>query len=279
MQPIVALLTDFGPSEYVGQMKGVLLRLAPQARLVDLCHTVEPQAIPEGAWLLWTSYRHFPPGTLFLAVVDPGVGTDRPAVAVQSRNYRWVGPDNGLLYPAVAEDGLVAAVRLPVHQDASPTFHGRDVFAPAAGRWAAGAELGSLGAAVPGLEVRLDLSAVDGVGEVVRVDAFGNLITTLRPPDVAAQAGGSPTWLRVRLETQGPREVRVRLVRTYGAARPGELVAVVGSAGTLELSVVGGSAARALGVRRGARVAVHSEPPGREPSAGAADATGGAGGA
>ena len=274
--PLIVLLTDFGESEYVGQMKGVLARHCPHARVVDLCHTISPQAVREGAWVLWASYRHFPSGTLFLAVVDPGVGTDRPAVAVESRSYRWVGPDNGLLYPAVTEDGLVRAVRLAVPPQASPTFHGRDVFAPAAGRWAAGESLEALGIPLEQPLVPLHFPTEGGRGEVVRVDRFGNLVTTLPlpyPPErleggAGDEVGWEP-WLEVSFE--GSKAVRLRLVRTYGLGRPGELVAVVGSSGTLELAVVGGSAAERLGVRVGTWLTVGQTEPGPRP----ADTTGG----
>ncbi|HEY8486923.1 MAG TPA: SAM-dependent chlorinase/fluorinase [Limnochordales bacterium] len=273
---VVALLTDFGDSEYVGQMKGVLARLCPRAQVVDLCHTISPQAVREGAWVLWTSYRHFPPGTIFLAVVDPGVGTDRPAVAVQTRRYRWVGPDNGLLYPAVEEDGLVRAVRLPVPPGASPTFHGRDLFAPAAARWACGEPLEALGTELGQPLVPLSFPARAGSGEVVRVDRFGNLVTTLPVPMLPAFAGppGSPgsgapqpgevpeRWLLVYFEEErSSSPIRVRLVSTYGRGRPGELVAVVGSSGTLELAVVGGSAAERLAVRPGTLFRVEAASP------------------
>ena len=274
--PLIVLMTDFGESEYVGQMKGVLARHCPHARVVDLCHSISPQAVREGAWVLWTSYRHFPPCTLFLAVVDPGVGTDRPAVAIESRSYRWVGPDNGLLYPAVTEDGLARGVRLAVPPQASPTFHGRDVFAPAAGRWAAGESLESLGTPLEQPLVPLHFPTEGGRGEVVRVDRFGNLVTTLPLPYAperlaSAAAGGLDPWLEVSFEGAGAGTARVRLVRTYGLGRPGELVAVVGSSGTLELAVVGGSAAERLGVRAGSWLAVREPEPGTGPADGAGE--------
>lgn len=274
---LVALLTDFGESEYVGQMKGVLAGLWPGGPVVDLCHTITPHDVREGAWVLWTSYRHFPAGTLFVAVVDPGVGTDRPAVAVESRRYRWVGPDNGLLYPTVQEDGFVRAVELPVPPQASPTFHGRDLFAPAAGRWAAGEDLEALGNPRGGLSVPLAFPQEEGRGEVVRVDRFGNLVTTLPVPTLPCPGG----WLGLRLEPPGGGpgvRVRMRLLRTYGEGDAGELVAVVGSSSTLEVSVVGGSALHRLGAGAGWRVTVEQAPAASGPSDGGGEGDGGPGG-
>lgn len=256
--PLIAILTDFGADEYVGVVKGVVASLWPAARFVDLCHSVSPQGVREGAWILLQSYRYFPEGTLFLAVVDPGVGTPRPAVAVESRRYRWVGPDNGLLYPAVEDDGGGRIVNLPVPPWASRTFHGRDVFAPAAGRWAAGAPLESLGEPrrEPLLALRFYRRAL--CGEIVRVDRFGNLVTPLTP---RWGAGAPPRAAAVALLRRQGRvwraaapPVPARWVGTYGEAAPGELVVLVGSAGTLEVSRVGGSAAEALGARSGDRL-------------------------
>ena len=256
--PLVALLTDFGSSEYAGVLKGVIASIWKDARVVDLCHAVAPQDVREGAWILWTSYRYFPPGTLFLAVVDPGVGTARAAVAVESRRYRWVGPDNGLLYPAVEDDGEPRIVNLPVPPEASSTFHGRDVFAPAAARWAAGAPLESLGQWRREPLVPLRFYRRRRCGEIVRVDPFGNLITPLPPPAGAPEPPGQAQvavlrksggrWRRVGAS------VRAGWVRTYGDAPQGALVVLVGSAGTLEVARVGGSAAEALGARRGDRL-------------------------
>lgn len=256
--PLIALLTDFGLSEYVGVLKGVIASLWEDARIVDLCHTVRPQDVREGAWILRTTYRYFPPGTLFVAVVDPGVGSDRAAVAVESRHYRWVGPDNGLLFPAVEDDGGLRVVNLPVPPEASNTFHGRDVFAPAAARWAAGTPLESLGEARLAPLVPLRFYHTSRRGEVVRVDAFGNLVTPVPPPQDAGQPG-RPVTVALLRRSEGRwrrvgRPVTARWVRTYADAPDGTLVVLVGSAGTLEVSRVAGSAAEVLGARSGDRL-------------------------
>src|SRR5690606_665442 len=150
-------------------------------KIIDLFHEVTPYAVREAAWILLAHRRSFPEGTVFLAVVDPGVGTRRQAVAVGTRaGYYYVGPDNGLLYPAASADGEPRAVALQVPGDASPTFHGRDVFAPAAARLAGGCPLEELGPPVP-LEHRLLFHLRGREGEIVRIDRFGNVITNLPP--------------------------------------------------------------------------------------------------
>ena len=240
MRP-VALLTDFQDSEYVGVMKGVLLREAPGASVVDLFHGVTPQAVREGAWVLSVTYTNFPHGTVFLAVVDPGVGGSRRGVAVWTRHYAFVGPDNGLLYPSAIADGLLRAVALDVPSAASSTFHGRDVFAPAAAAVACdrsieGPEISDL---VP-LEFHLDQRE----GEVVRIDPFGNITTNLLP------VAGRTTY-RMRLDRLS---AELPWVPTYSAAPEGELVVVTGSAGTLEIAIKNKSAETKLAPELGQRV-------------------------
>lgn len=240
---LVALLTDFGVSEYVGVMKGIILDLCPRAVLVDLCHAVPPQDVRQGAWLLLANYHHFPAGTIFLCVVDPGVGTERQPVAVRTRRYQWVGPDNGLLWPAVHDDGAAWAVRLAVPENASPTFHGRDVFAPATARLAAGARLEALGAPAR-LTVPLTFHRHGREGEIVRIDSFGNAVTNLPPlPDRRRYAADG-----ARLPPELP------WFANYAQAPPETLFLVIGSAGTLELSVKNGSAAERCSLRASVRL-------------------------
>lgn len=245
MNRVIALLTDFGPSEYVGVLKGVLLAQAPGAALVDLTHDVSPQCVREGAWLLLHSYRWFPRGTVFLAVVDPTVGTARAAVAVRTRSYFFVGPDNGLLYPAAEEDGICEVAALAVPADASRTFHGRDVFAPAAARLAAGEPLRSLGAPHASLAA-LSLRPDGREGEVVRIDRFGNCITNLPPLPGRTEYRA---WIeRGRLPTVLPWRP------TYAAAGPEPLFVTESSYGTLEIAARNTSAQALVQTAVGARV-------------------------
>lgn len=252
MARIVTLLTDFGLADaYVGVMKGVLLGIAPEARLVDLCHEVPPQDVPAGAFLLMTSFAYFPAGTVHLAVVDPGVGTTRRIVAVHAGGHTFVGPDNGLLRWAVDRAGgavqAVAVENLAFRlARLSTTFHGRDVMAPAAAHLAAGTPLASLGPPVSRLagdpfpEPQRAQSRL--AGHVIYVDRFGNCITNLPapPPDLLAATQTAPV-----VEVAGR---RLPLLRTYGEAPPGQAIAVTGSSGFVEVAVRTGSAERKLGI-------------------------------
>lgn len=242
---LIVLLTDFGWGHYVGVMKGVILNLCLGARIVDLDHEISPHNVREGAWRLLTSYRYFPRGSIFLAVVDPGVGTTRQALAAKAGGYFFVGPDNGLLYPAVAEAGLVEAVALPIPPEASRTFHGRDVFAPAAARLAGGWPLKRLG--VPtSIQCPLEFRLCGRRGEVVAVDRFGNVITNLPPLP-------GKNYYRVSLSRGGTQYFQAELPAfpTYAAAPEGVAFLIVGSNGTLEISVNRGSAADLLRVQPG----------------------------
>lgn len=255
MTAIVTLLTDFGAADgYVAELKGVLLARAPGVTLVDVTHDVPPGDVPAGAYLLGRTWRTFPEGTVHLAVVDPGVGSARRALAAEAGGQRFVAPDNGLLSRAL-EGRPVRAVALPVPPGASPTFHGRDVFAPAAARLALGVPLAELGAPVrdPILltKPRLERRGTDLVGEVVHVDRFGTLVTSL-PGDGVDLEG------TVRIAGRG---VPVRT--TYRDVAPGSLVAYVGSGGTVEIALRDGRADSAMGAARGAEVRATAREAGR----------------
>lgn len=242
--PILTLLTDFGTRDgYVAEMKGVLLSTVPEATLIDVSHEIPPQDVEAARLAVARYWRRFPAGTVHVVVVDPGVGTPRAALAVQAEGRLLVGPDNGVLSPALLMPGS-RAVALPVPAGASPTFHGRDVFAPAAAALARGAALETLGSPARAPVLRRTPEPVrdaDGSlrGEVISVDRFGNLVTNF----IALRSGS------VEL---GGRRVPMR--RTYADVQPGELVAIVGSSGLLEVAMRDGSAAQALGLGRGAPV-------------------------
>lgn len=249
MCPIVTLLTDFGTADgYVGEMKGVVLSHVPEATLVDVSHDVAPHDVEAGRLALARYWRRFPAGTVHLVVVDPGVGTERPAIAVASDGRFLVGPDNGVLSAALLLRGT-RAVRLPVPARAAATFHGRDVFAPAAARLAAGEPLDALGLDAAECVVRRTPEArrlADGSieGVVIAIDRFGNAITNLVASGMAAQVGGV-----VMLE-----RATVPVRRVYADVAKGEAVALGGSNGLLEIAVRDGRAAERLGLRRGVRV-------------------------
>lgn len=241
---LIAVLSDFGQSEYVGIMHGVIQRVATGTIVADLYNDVKPQCVREGAWILYTAYRHFPEGTVFLCVVDPGVGTDRQALAIRTRRYYFVGPDNGLLYPAVSDDGVEDVVALPIPPDASNTFHGRDVFAPAAARLAAGVPLRDLGRPAE-IKTPLRFHLQGREGEVVRIDRYGNIITNL--PHI-----GKDSYLVV---VEGYRRT-MPFVRAYAEAPPGQLFVTEGSAGTLEIALRNHSAWDVLDVPLGSRIII-----------------------
>jgi S-adenosylmethionine hydrolase len=244
MRPLITLLTDFGTADgYVAEMKGVLLSRAPEAMLVDVTHEIGPQDIEAARLTLARVWRRFPNGTVHLVVVDPGVGSDRAALAVESDARFLVGPDNGVLSPALLVSGARAVI-LAVPAGASASFHGRDVFAPAAAALASGAPLESLGspAAQPVLRRTPEPHRRDGgvlSGEVISIDRFGNAITNL--------LGVRPGVVEV-----GPVMLAVR--RTYADVPSGSPLAIVGSTGLIEIAVRDGSGAKHFGLTRGSEV-------------------------
>lgn len=254
MAAIVTLTTDFGTRDaWVAAMKGVILGVAPVVQLVDVTHEVARHDVAEGALALEAVAPYFPPGTVHVAVVDPGVGTARRGLAVAARGQVFVGPDNGLFTPFVAAGDWRAfeltapEYRLPA---VSRTFHGRDVFAPAAAHVASGVDPSRLGPRVTD-PVRLvwpgPRPTAGGVaGVVVHVDRFGNLVTSLRA-DALAGALGPDAVVRIAGRA-------LALVGTYGELGRGRAGALVGSGGRLEIAVREGSAARLFGARRGTRV-------------------------
>jgi S-adenosylmethionine hydrolase len=247
---IITLLTDFGTADgYVGEMKGVLLAGAPEATLVDITHEIAAQDVESARLTLARVWRRFPPGTVHLVVVDPGVGTDRAALAVASDERFLVGPDNGVLSAALLIAGS-RVVALETPSNASATFHGRDVFAPAAARLASGAAIETLGSPAAQPRVRRTPEprrTGDGalLGEVIAIDRFGNAITNL----VGLRAGV--------VEAVG---LSLPLRRTYAEAPVGAPVAIVGSSGLIELAVRDGNAARVLHLTRGTAVLYRAAP-------------------
>lgn len=228
-------------------MKGVLLSRAPTATLIDLTHDIPPGDIRAAAYVLARTWPRFPTGTVHLAVVDPGVGSARAALGLSAHGHCFVGPDNGV-FTSVFHDAEVEAIELPVPPSASATFHGRDLFAPAAAALAAGDDLSSLGRRFAGIPHRLTYTEPhrEGrsvIGEIVYVDRFGTLITNLTAELVPAH---------VRLEVDeleiGP------LRRTFSEVATGNLLAYIGSNGTVEIAVRDGSAAERLGLGMGARI-------------------------
>ncbi len=251
--PIITLLSDFGAgSGYPAQMKGVLLSAAPDARLVDLSHEVSPFDVLAGALLLEACAPRFPLRAVHLAVVDPGVGTARrPLCVVDPAGRRLVGPDNGLFTAFLSEGSRVYLLSSSavVPEPESATFHGRDLFAPVAAWLARGGDAALLGPPVsdplrlPWPRARRTAEGLEG--ECLTADHFGNVLTSIRQEDLGQLPGAAELRVANR---------RARWVRTFGEGRAGELLALVGSTGRLEIAVREGSAAQVLGDFRGAPV-------------------------
>ena len=252
---VITLLSDFGLSDYfVGAVKGVMLSLNPDVALVDISHQVPPQDIFTGAFTLSQTYSCFPKGTVHFAVVDPGVGTSRNALAATAAGHYFVAPDNGILtYIMEANEDFVAYEITADHyfrKPVSSTFHGRDIFAPVAAWISRKVELFQFGPVLQS-PVRLQIPPLKRVqdaliqGTILAIDHFGNLITNLKPEDVSM-----PFKILA-----GQREITA-LRRTYAEGMPGEVIVVPGSAGFLEIAVKGGSAAAMLSVRAGAPIGV-----------------------
>jgi len=268
MAAVITFTTDFGLADaYVAAMKGVVLGINPGARLIDICHSINPQNISQAAFVLGTAYEFFPRRTVHLVVVDPGVGTDRQAVILNTPEADFVAPDNGVLSYVIQKYAFGRAVknrrrlggaeafaitesrfwRSPV----SPTFHGRDIFAPVAARLSLGTPPSSFGEPVNSLTV-LPLPqprrAPDGklVGNILHIDNFGNLITSIKRSDIPAKAG--------EITVEIGSEVIHGLSLTYGTA--GGLLALIGSSNHLEISLKDGNAAAFLGAGVGDEVKI-----------------------
>jgi S-adenosylmethionine hydrolase len=262
---LVTLLTDFGLADgYVGAMKGVILGIAPGTQLVDISHAIAPQQVRQAAYVLYVSYPHFPTHTVHLVVVDPGVGSARRSIAVRTPVGTFVGPDNGVFSYVMYRERVEAVVDLSDSRyclaSVSHTFHGRDIFAPAAAYLAAGVSVTEMGPVVSDAVLlprpRLELMGSNLVGEVMHIDRFGNVITSVgklqwAQDELMLQAAFGQVQGAARLdaaravvEVAGHRVASVR--RTYAEVETGMSLALVGSSGHLEIAVRDGSAAEAM---------------------------------
>jgi len=242
---IVTFLSDFGLEDgYVGIVKGVILRINHSARIVDITHQIPHGSILDAAFVLQEAWHFFPEGTVHLAVVDPGVGTARRLIAIQSERHFFVGPDNGLFRPIVDHDPSAEVVHLKEKRyflpEISHTFHARDIFAPVAARLSAGLALHLLGPSlkdpiplsIPVPEIRDEFLR----GQVIRMDHFGNLITNIHEKTLQKFLGKDEAIIRIG-------DLRISgIAATYGDAAPGGVIALIGSAGFLEIAVCLGRA-------------------------------------
>lgn len=256
MERIITLTTDFGLKDpYQGAMKGSILSINPDAKITDITHLVPPGAIFEGAFILKEAYSFFPNGTIHVAVVDPGVGGERKPILVETENYFFVGPDNGLLSLALDREKIQRVVLLEekkyFRNSVSSTFHGRDIFGPVAAHLSMGSDAALFGPAMKEAK-RIEMppprktdSAISG--KVIYIDSFGNLITNIRSGDVA---DGSFVVVEVKgLTLNG-------LKKTYSSVETGLPLALIGSTNFLEIAVNGGMASKALNIAVGEEVVV-----------------------
>lgn len=258
-RPVIALLTDFGTRDhYAGTMKAVVLGICPDATLVDITHEIPPHDMMTATLELAASYRYFPAGTIFLVVVDPGVGSLRRGIAADTGDYRFVAPDNGVLTAVLRETPAKRVVELTERRYARPTvsrtFEGRDRFAPAAGWLGKGVDLSALGRSAGAIQ-QLAIPTPETVGdvltgEVLRVDRFGNLVTNIDRKlfDRFVTANG--------IEISAGSHPIGRVIATYAEAAAGEVCALFGSSDHLEVAVNAGSASDALTLSRGAPVTI-----------------------
>jgi hypothetical protein len=262
-RPVIALLSDFGLRDhYAGTMRGVILGICADAALVDISHDIPPHDVLTAALELAASYKYFPAGTIFLTVIDPGVGSSRRGLAADTGDYRFVAPDNGVLTAVFQESPPKKVVELTERRYARPTvsrtFEGRDRFAPAAAWLAKGIQLAALGRPV-GDYHRLEIAQPDSAGgaltgAVLLVDRFGNVVTNIDRRTFEKFVNGGPVQIEVRTDAGAQRIGR--LVATYADIAADEICALFGSTDHLELAANAASAADRLAVARGAAVTI-----------------------
>jgi S-adenosylmethionine hydrolase len=260
---IITLTTDFGLADgYVGTMKGVILGIDPTVTIVDISHNIPPQDVQEAAYTLYAATPYFPQDTIHVVVVDPGVGSERRAIGLRTPQAAFVAPDNGVLSYVVAGEKVEEIVHLtdPSYHlsPVSRTFHGRDIFAPVAAHLARGIPLVELGQPLeeittfplPRPHVRSDRTVV---GQVIHVDRFGNLITSITSKDLVDHSPLGESVVKIKGQS-------IRgIVNTYAEVMPGKLLALIGSEGHLEISVSGGSASQTLKAKVGDEVLLKVE--------------------
>ncbi|MFB6262056.1 MAG: S-adenosyl-l-methionine hydroxide adenosyltransferase family protein [Bradymonadaceae bacterium] len=262
--PTISILTDFGREDtYVGLMKTVMAQICPDVRFVDLCHEIPPQNVLSAAYLAASSAPYLQPGAVLLAVIDPGVGSGRRALAARAGDIRVVGPDNGLfalLFERLPPENVVSLENSDYFlDDVSTTFHGRDIFAPVAAHIAAGVPLEELGPDVdpddltglPATDVHATSREMSG--QVIHIDRFGNLITNVREPLLADWLDGESPLIDVCGS-------EIPLRDTFSSVPQGQPTSYIGSTGHLEIAVNRGDASRYLGASQGTDVHVRREP-------------------
>src|SRR3989339_430569 len=287
---VITLLTDFGNQDaYVGIMKGVIAGINPFANIVDICHSISPQDIFSGAYLLYTSYKYFPRKTIHVAVVDPGVGSKRDIICVKTKDYFFLVPDNGILSFIIQDEKPKSIFRITNSKyflpSPSNTFHGRDVFAPVSAHLSLGVKLRQLGIKINQLK-QLDIPKPDYKktgqleGQVIYIDRFGNLITNITKEYLVKGVGGQRSEVGMQksedrinqrkttlkelfslcntIETVIGKKKIMGLSETYTDVKPGEPLVLFGSAGFLEVSVNQGNAQRYFKADKGSKIIIEN---------------------
>ena len=262
--PIITLLSDFGLKDsYVAQMKATILSICSKATIVDICHKIDRHNLRMGAFILASATPYFPDGTIHVAVVDPGVGGKRRPILIETNRSFYVGPDNGLLTLAAKSDGIKKVYHIVERQfmvqQISPTFHGRDIFAPVAAHVANGVEPSKIGRVINDFmvpdysEAKIQRETVDC--EVVHIDGFGNVVTNLHSRNLGRTAISYGSLFNLKHKGKS---VRLKLCRTYSDVEAGALLGLIGSHGFLEIAVNQGSAAERLEVTQGSKLKLRS---------------------
>jgi len=251
-RPIIAILTDFGIDDgYVASMKGIILSRIPTAQIIDITHTISPYDIDEGSYILWSCFKYFPAKTIFIAVVDPGVGTKRKVIAVGGGGYSFLAPDNGLLKFVLGSMKASEVVEVNnsklFHNPVSRTFHGRDIFASVAGYIASGTKLSQLGKHVKPSTKPHGFTSIranepgSSFGEIIHIDRFGNIVTDFKPD------GDLPVSLVLKIRGKA----LLKTAPTYDEGSTVRPFLILGSNGLIEISLKNGNAARTLKARTG----------------------------
>ncbi|MDX1387131.1 MAG: SAM-dependent chlorinase/fluorinase [bacterium] len=256
----IVLLSDFGWSDgYVGMMKGVIHHIAPDAPILDLAHDLPPFQITQAAWVLRHALPYFPEGSIFVCVVDPGVGSERSPILVKTEHFTFIGPDNGIFTLALEQEPALSYFKLTnprfFQKSVSATFHGRDIFAPVAAHFYTGVELGNLGEALPDILRLPELFPQKGKGfwegQIMAIDRFGNAITNFHRDFLGREMTGAPMELKLVGQRRKPLD---RWVTHYAEGKNGETLLLFGASGYLEIAEREGSAAQKLKLKIGQRI-------------------------
>ncbi|MBS7655285.1 S-adenosyl-l-methionine hydroxide adenosyltransferase family protein [Candidatus Bathyarchaeota archaeon] len=259
---VIALLTDFGLKDpYVSEMKGVILSINENAKIIDITHEIEKYNVRLGAFILASTAKFFPKNTIYVAVVDPGVGGERKALLIDAKGDFFIGPDNGLLILAAKEKGITNVYHLSktkyFRKEISSTFHGRDIFAPVAAYLSLGVSPEKFGELIVDYEkpsfIEAEIKKGKILSEIIYIDSFGNIITNVSSTHLKKINLSLGDWINLKVKN---RKYKIKFSKSYSSVKKNELLALIGSHGFLELAVNLGDAAKKLKVKEGDKVAL-----------------------